>query len=311
MARKPRIEFPGALYHVISRGNQGQLIFHSNADRIAYLDRLELYRRFYGIKVYAYVLMSNHVHVLVERGDIALSKFMQVVQFTYTNYYNRRYSKVGHLFQGRYKAILCDRDEYLLELVRYLHLNPARMKRGQDPWRYRWSSHGDYMGRAGSVEVETLAVLGQLGKRLGQARQAYLRFIKEGLGMGHEARYYETVDQRLLGDERFVERVDRKTEQTREIERKPRMLPFLAVTRGVAKEHGISPEVLLQGGRQRTWVKARAMLVYLGREWSMMSTKELGRQMHRDASVISRLFGRYARNRDLSVEAKLAQVLER
>jgi REP element-mobilizing transposase RayT len=85
MARKPRIEFPGALYHVISCGNQGQLKFHSNADRIAYLDRLEHYRRFYRIKVCACVLMSNHVHVLVERGDTALSKFMQVVQFTYSS----------------------------------------------------------------------------------------------------------------------------------------------------------------------------------------------------------------------------------
>ncbi len=131
------------------------------------------------------------------------------------------------------------------------------------------------------------------------------------LKMGYEAKYYETVDQRLLGDERFVERVDRRTEQTRKIEKKPHMLPFLAVTRAVVKEHGISPEVLLRRRRQRTWVKERAMLVYLGREWSRVSARELGRQMHRDASVISRLFGRSARNRDLPVEAKLAQVLER
>ncbi len=85
MARKPRIEFPGALYHVISRGNQRQLIFHDKADRMAYLERLEHYRQLYGVIVYAYVLMPNHVHILVETGDIPLSKFMQVVQFTYTN----------------------------------------------------------------------------------------------------------------------------------------------------------------------------------------------------------------------------------
>ncbi len=310
MARKPRIEFPGALYHVISRGNQRQLIFHDKADRMAYLERLEHYRQLCGVIVYAYVLMANHIHILVETGDIPLSKFMQVVQFTYTNYYNRKYSKIGHLFQGRYKAILCDRDEYLLELVRYLHLNPARIRQRQDPWRYRWSSHGAYMGRASCVEVKTSVVLAQFGKRVGRARQTYLRFVKEGLGMGHEAKYYETVDQRLLGDERFVERVDRRTEQKREIEKKPRVLPFLAVTRAVADEYGISPEVLLRPGRQRSWVRARGMLVYLGREWSGMSTRELGRQMHRDASVISRLYGQYARNRKHSVERRLGQAIE-
>jgi REP element-mobilizing transposase RayT len=103
MARKLRVEYVGAFYHVICRGNQRQVIFRSDADRKHYLERLEHYRQRYGFNVYAYVLMSNHVHLLIETGKVHLSKIMQGLQFRYTGYYNRKYNKVGHLFQGRYK----------------------------------------------------------------------------------------------------------------------------------------------------------------------------------------------------------------
>ena len=119
MARKPRVEFKGAFYHVIVRGNQRQKIFRDDRDRLTYLDRVEHYRQRYGFRIYAYVLMANHVHLLLQTGKTPLSKILQGIQFTYTQYYNRRHRTVGHLFQGRYKAILCDRDAYLLELVRY------------------------------------------------------------------------------------------------------------------------------------------------------------------------------------------------
>src|SRR3989337_3824537 len=221
MARKPRIEFPGAFYHVVSRGNQRQNIFHDKSDHLAYLNRLEHYRKKYRVNVYAFILMSNHVHLLVETKDAPLSKFMQGIQFTYTQYYNRKYSKIGHLFQGRYKTILCDRDAYLLELVRYLHLNPARMRRSVDPWRYKWSSHRGYLGEGCPVRIETRFVLGQFGKAIGQARQSYIQFMKEGLGIGHEDKYYDTIDQRLLGDEQFIEEVDRKTEGKWTLEKRP------------------------------------------------------------------------------------------
>jgi putative transposase len=114
MARKPRVEFEGAFYHVIVRGNHRQKIFRDDRDRLYYLDRVEHYRQRYQFRLYAYVLMSNHVHFLLETGNTPLSKIVQGIQFTYSQYYNRRYRTVGHLFQGRYKAILCDRDAYLL-----------------------------------------------------------------------------------------------------------------------------------------------------------------------------------------------------
>ena len=105
--------------------------------------------------------MSNHVHLLIETGSVKLSKIMQGIQFSYTQRYNRRYHAVGHLFQGRYKAILCDRDAYLLELVRYIHLNPARMKMPVYPWKYRWSSLSAYLGETSPLKVDALEVLSQ------------------------------------------------------------------------------------------------------------------------------------------------------
>lgn len=120
MARRPRIEFPGAFYHVIVRGNQRQQIFHDEADYGKYLSLLSGYRERYQFKLFAYTLMGNHVDLLIESGETPLSKILQGLSQSYTQYYNRRWKTVGHLFQGRYKAILCDRDAYLLALVRYI-----------------------------------------------------------------------------------------------------------------------------------------------------------------------------------------------
>jgi putative transposase len=150
--------------------------------------------------------MSNHVHLLIETKGVGLSKIMQGIQGSYTQYYNRRHRKVGHLFQGRYQAILCDRDAYLLELVRYIHLNPARLKVPQNPWRYRWSSHSAYLGKPSPVKIDSEAVLSQFSSRAGNARRDYQRFVEDGLKQGHDENYYQTIDQRFLGEESFIEK---------------------------------------------------------------------------------------------------------
>ena len=291
--------------HVICRGNQRQTIFHNDADRRLYLERLEQYRQRYGFTIYAYVLMSNHVHLLLETGNVPLSKIMQGLQFTYTGYFNRRYHKSGHLFQGRYKAIVCDRDRYLLELVRYLHLNPARMRKPISAQRYRWSSHRAYLGESRAVEVETSTVLEQFGNRVGKARESYLQFIAEGKENGHQERYYQTTDQRFLGDEGFVEQVGKKAGKDREVDAKVRRVAFVRLLEVLAKYYKIKADTLTQAGRQRKWVRASSMLVYFAREWSGMSAKELGKELHRDPSIVSRLYASYGENRDREVEDRL------
>lgn len=253
--------------------------------------------------------MTNHVHLLLETGTVPLSKLMHGLQFTYTQYYNRRHHLTGHLFQGRYKAILCDRETYLVELVRYLHLNPARLRHPVDPWQYQWSSYRAYLGEPSPVELETALVLSQFGRQVGQARRAYVKFLQDGLALGHGVQYYQTVDQRFLGDERFIKEVDRRIGTSRDIEVRPRRVPFPVVLEGVAKAYGVDSEVLVQPGRQRAWVRARAMLVYLVREWSGLQAKEVGQRLHRDPSVISRLYMFYAANRDEETEAKLSRAV--
>lgn len=310
MARKPRVEFEGAFYHVIARGNQRQDIFRDDKDRAIYLERLEHYRKRYDFKLYAYVLMSNHVHLLIETQKIPLSKIMQGIQFTYTQYYNRRHRTVGHLFQGRYKAILCDRDSYLLELVRYIHLNPARLKRPKDPWKYLWSSQRAYLGERTAVQIDTKWVLGQFGRTSAQARRAYRKFTEEGIGQGHIDQYYEVVDQRFLGDEEFIEKVDKRT-QGRQVEAGGPKVPFARLLEAVAKEHGVGASELTGPGRRRQWVRARAMLVYLAREWSKVTSKELAGRLHRDASLMSRLCAMYERDRNKQAETRVARLAEK
>lgn len=309
MARKPRIDFPGAFYHVIARGNRRAPLFHDMADYTAYLHRLERYRQRDSLTLHAYVLMNNHVHLLLETGPQSLARTMQTLQGTYSQYYNRRYDKIGHVFQGRYQAILCDREAYLLELVRYLHLNPARIRTPLSPWTYPWSSHAAYLGRASPVQVTTAAVLGALHRQIGPARQAYRRLMQEGLALGHQDQFYETVDQRFLGDERFIEEADRRTAATSEVTVRPRRMAFGALLSAVAEAYAVTPRELLAPGRQRALVPARAMLVSLARDWSQLTVRELGRRLHRDPSMISRLAARYALHRDPAIEGRLRQRL--
>lgn len=309
MARKPRLEFSGAFYHVIARGNRRATIFHDDADSSAYLDRLERYRHRDGVTLHAFVLMANHVHLLLETVDWPLSRTMQTLQFTYSQYYNRRYDKTGHVFQGRYQAILCDREAYLLELVRYLHLNPARIRTRLNPWTYRWSSHAAYLGRPSPVQVSTASVLSSFHRQVGPARQAYRRFMLDGLAQGHQARFYETVDQRFLGDERFIEEADRRTAAMRDVTVRPRRVTFGSLLTAVADAYAVTPRAIVAPGRQRVLVPARAMLVYVAREWGRLTARELGRRLQRDPSMISRLAATYAARRDARAEAQVRQTL--
>jgi REP element-mobilizing transposase RayT len=128
MTRPLRIQFRGAWYHVTSRGNERRDIFSDDTDRGRFLEILADSAAIYGTQIHAYVLMTNHFHLVVHTPQANLSRFMQRFNTTYTVYFNRRYYRRGHLFQGRYKALLVDADNYLLELSRYVHLNPVRVK---------------------------------------------------------------------------------------------------------------------------------------------------------------------------------------
>ncbi|MGH8614750.1 MAG: hypothetical protein ACREYF_22660, partial [Gammaproteobacteria bacterium] len=173
-----------------------------------------------------------------------------------------------------------------------------------------WSSHLAYLGKASRVQVDTALVLERFGSRLGRTREGYLRFIEEGGSQGHEKRYYETVDQRFLGDERFVEEVGKKVGEDREVEPKIRRVRFLALLNAIAEQHGTEAKTLVEAGRQRRWVRTRSMLVYMARECCGMTVKELGKRLNRDPSIISRLYSAYAGSRDSAAESRLLHKIE-
>jgi len=176
MARKPRIHYQGAFYHVIVRGNNRAYIFKSKDNKEEYKKIVSKYKKRYRFKLYAYCLMDNHAHLLIEVVNIPLSKIMQGIQQVFTQYYNRRNRSTGHVFEQRYKSYPCDRDEYLLPLIRYIHQNPLRSKleAGID---YQWSSHKEYIGDSGLADVDF--PLSLFSDKKNQAIRRYLSFVGE------------------------------------------------------------------------------------------------------------------------------------
>ncbi|HPQ81216.1 MAG TPA: transposase [bacterium] len=205
MARAPRIHVPGLLYHVICRGNQKGDVFLDEQDFRAYILRISEAQLILPFKLYAYALMSNHVHMLLEISEAPLSQVMQIIQQRYTQYFNMKYNKIGHAFQGRYKAIVCQKDAYLLELVRYIHLNPVRAGIVQKPEDYPWTGHKGYMAQKADPWLERDAILMLFGKETESAQARYEDFVMGGLGQGHKDELYELKQQQVLGSDDFVD----------------------------------------------------------------------------------------------------------
>lgn len=205
MARPIRIEFSGALYHVTSRGDRREPIYEDDLDRERFLEVLGQVAEDFNWVCHAWCLMSNHYHLVLETPDGNLSKGMRQLNGVYTQYSNRRHQRVGHLFQGRYKAILVDRDSYLLELARYVVLNPVRAGMVKDPGAWPWSSYRSMIGeRPAPAWLATDGLLAAFGRGRRDAVRAYIAFVAEG--GGGESIWRNLKSQVFLGDEDFVAR---------------------------------------------------------------------------------------------------------
>ena len=201
MARPLRIEFPGAAYHVTGRGNAQRAVFEDDADRERFLGTLEKSAGRFGLVLHGFCLMGNHYHLLVETPDAGLGRAMRDLNGVYTQAFNRRHGTSGHLFQGRYKAILVQRDAHLLELARYVVLNPVRAGLCKRADQYRWSSYRATAGLDPAPRLLTVEwLLSQLGSRPARARERYRAFVAEGLGVDPFADLHGAV----LGSEQFV-----------------------------------------------------------------------------------------------------------
>jgi len=204
MARPLRIEYDGALYHVTSRGNDRKAIFRDDSDRELFLDTLaQVTARFHWI-CHAYCLMNNHYHLVIETPDGNLSKGMRQLNGVYTQAFNKRHRRVGHVFQGRFKGILVQKDSYFLEVCRYVVLNPVRAKTIGHPRQWRWSSYRATAGIAeahGCLTVDE--ILSQFGQRKAVAQEKYCEFVQAGIDS--PSLWDDLKAQSLLGVEGFAE----------------------------------------------------------------------------------------------------------
>ena len=217
MARPLRVEFSGAIYHLTSRGNARQKVFFTDTDRELFLDTLSQVVSRYGWICHAYCLMANHYHLLVETPKANLSLGMRQLNGMYTQSFNRRHNRVGHLFQGRFKAILVEKESYLLELCRYIVLNPVRVKGKGEIGAWKWSSYRATAGLASVPEfLSTDWILEQFGKNRAKAQKQYRAFVREGL----ENRPWEELKGQIyLGSEAFIERHSPGNQELKKIPR--------------------------------------------------------------------------------------------
>ena len=259
------------------RGNGGQEIFFDDEDRYhLYLLLQEGISR-YGHRIHGFCCMPNHLHFAVQAAEVPLSKIMQNLSFRYTRWINKRQKRIGHLFQGRYKAILVDRDSYLLELVRYIHLNPVRARLVRDPAAYRWSGHRAYLGREDIPWLTTDTVLSQLAHTASAARRRYVAFIEAGKGEGHRPEFHGGAeDTRVLGNDRFVEKVigivtDRKTPP----------MSLARLIKGVCRTCGVKERDLTGPSRERTLSRAVSRL-----EAARRTDNALARRMRKLESAV-------------------------
>jgi len=278
MARKPRIHYSGALYHVMLRGNAKQTIFTEAVEYQQFEKILAQGLEVHQVKLHAYCWMKNHVHLALQVTETPLSKLMQSLSQRYTVWFNHRHERVGHLFQGRYKDILVDSDQYLLELIRYIHLNPVRANLVADPENYSYSSHRAYSGLVAAPPWLTLD--------WGQSQfEDYLEFMggtvkeemEQQLRNGNEAG-------RILGGERFVQELAIKTGNNHN----KRSLTPEELVEVVAEVFKLEAWEITGPSRARDLAEARATVAWLGMDECNLTLTEISKYLHRDLPTMSK-----------------------
>jgi len=283
ITRSLRIEFPGAFYHVTSRGNERRNIFRTAGDRERFLDYLGSATTRYGAIIHAYCLMSNHYHLLVETPRANLSQIMRHINGAYTTYFNVKRTRAGHLLQGRYKAILVEADEYAEELSRYMHLNPVRAGIVARPELYRWSSYLSYIGKTPQPEwLKRDFILGFFGAAISGAKKSYQEYVEDVLGKDYDSPFSGTVAYTILGGADFIQRII-----TEHVEGKGQSSEMPAV-RSLNRRLGIE-EILLQ--TQKTVGETsdtRDVAIYLCHRYTGEKLKKIGERFGLTDSGVSK-----------------------
>jgi len=317
MPRQARLDVAGTLHHVILRSIEKRKIFGDNLDREAFVSRMGQLALEAKTKIYAWSLLSNHAHILLRSGPEGLPRYMRRLLTGYAQAYNRRHKRYGHLFQNRYKSIICEEDVYFQKLVRYIHLNPLRaglVQNLEQLDRYPWSGHGVLMGKVNYSWQDVDYVLSWFGKRVGQARRIYGRFVSEGIKQGHRPelvggglirslggwsavtslrRSGQSIltDERILGTDDFVERVLGEADHSakRLFSSRLRAKEAGQLIEERCKKEGIAVRELQMGSRRGVIPGIRSDLAWkLAREWGI-PLAEIARQLGVSTSAISQI----------------------
>jgi putative transposase len=307
MPRKGRIDAPGALHHIIIRGIERRKIFRDDKDRDEFVRRIGLIFGESCTACYAWALIPNHAHLLLRTGTVAISTVMRRLLTGYAVYFNRRHRRHGQLFQNRYKSILCQEDAYLLELVRYIHLNPLRaglVKGIEELSFYPYSGHGALMGRRNVPWQDVDYVLGCFGQKVGAGRRRYGQYVEKGIGLGSRpelvggglvrslggwnaakrARREQgriKGDERVLGDSAFVAEVLKAADEALEGTYHLRAQGYDVdrVANRVAELLGLEPKDVLAPGKYPRIVLARSVFCYWAVRALGMTATEVAKRL--------------------------------
>jgi putative transposase len=307
MPRQARLDVPGALHHIMVRGIDKSNIFRDDEDKARFLERLGLTVGEGKCSVYAWVLMNNHVHILFRSGKEGISAVMRKLLTWYAQYFNRKHHRSGHLFENRYKSILCDEDNYLVALIRYIHLNPIRAKivtNLEQLDRYPWSGHRTLIGKAKHPWMDSDHALSQFGPTSRKAVNEYRRFMQEGLGQGQlpeltggglirskggwsevisarRSGRKEEYDERILGAGDFVNAIlkeaEEKTRHQLKLRRSGKSLT--GIIDEECRKGRLSPNELKGGGRRRKISLLRAKIAKRGLDELGLSLAEIARHV--------------------------------
>jgi REP element-mobilizing transposase RayT len=330
MPRKARIDAPAALQHIICRGIERRKIFIDNADKNNFIARLGRVISETQTPCYSWALIDNHFHLLLKTGNVPIANVMRRLLTGYAVSFNLRHKRSGHLFQNRYKSILCQEDPYLLELVRYIHLNPLRaglVSSMRQLDRYPYCGHSILMGKRNYDWQDTNYVLKLFGKQVSSARKRYREFVEKGVKKGRRTdltggglirtaggwaalkayrrqKVHIKGDERILGDSDFVESV--LEEQNERLERRYQIqmqgYDFGKVVDRIATIFEFKPEEVHTNVKQRKRVKARSVLCYWAVNELKMTGTEVGRRLNMSDSAVSRAV---RRGEKIAAEMKL------
>ena len=320
MPRRARLDAPGTLHHVILRGINKRRIVDDIADRKNFVKRMGELATETKTTIYAWALMNNHAHILLRSAEIGLSGYMRRLLTGYAISYNRRHSRWGHLFQNRYKSIICEEDAYFTELVRYIHLNPLRAKLVKNFDKldsYRWCGHSVLIGKIKNKWQERDYVLKWFGKKEGEAKKYYRDYVKKGIDKGRRPELVggglirslggwsavkamrrsgdrEWSDDRILGSGEFVEQIIKEAEAKMRyqfpIKEDPQKIDeFIA---RICKNEKLSTEEIKAGGRRRAASRVRAQIAIGLVKTYGVSLAEVARQLGVTTSAISRIITR-------------------